>query len=657
MHGPRPSLYVPLLPTAPHSSHLIPSRSACFDPLIGDPETISVAALPPLPDTPEGIEGGSPVIVLSSTEDHVPIHRRVGECIDSGIHRGGETGNDATCAGKLVDIVTPVPNHRTLQRNASVSDEFSRGTVRPFERGSLAKEQEVNGAVSLERESHGDARGVGLVDDGDMATPRPIRKPLDGSPTGSPKKETDVSFIAHTTINEPSKSLRANATAFPGLDETCGEDLMGDDQSFVNAMLLRSSDDSGASPPPLGASKGPDDGGMEGGRATKGQGFSVLAGMAAFEASHLRTTITHDPIRLVINSPATPDPVPSSIDAAPYRSTDLLFAPDQAGEVSTVLPSSPSIKRYLATTRSGTMNQISGREGIVDETRLDMVDLADLRSTTVDDRTIDDEEDALKPAREVILDQSTIYPSSPAVRRNMMRGGEDLMRADMPEVDRRLDQSLYLSPTKAKGKAPGREAHGIARGSGKDEFDPTTTSVMDQSTIYPSSPAVRRNMMRVGEDLIHADMPEVDPRLDQSIYIRPDKGKQRDVGQAGVPAFASGPPRPSRSPTKRTRTQDQGLESGDQTMDIGAMIKKTSRKLTSDCADMTFVAPVSRTTTMTGSGRGQHDMSMLMDTQSPFKRREGINGDGSAEESFYDLLAGDNTFMKQVEQVTIEDDR
>jgi hypothetical protein len=64
---------------------------------------------------------------------------------------------------------------------------------------------------------------------------------------------------------------------------------------------------------------------------------------------------------------------------------------------------------------------------------------------------------------------------------------------------------------------------------------------------------------------------------------------------------------------------------------------------------MTFIAPASR-----GTRRGAQDMSMLMDIQSPFKPRG--NGKG-VDETYYDLLAGDNTFMKQVAEVTIEDDR
>ena len=137
------------------------------------------------------------------------------------------------------------------------------------------------------------------------------------------------------------------------------------------------------------------------------------------------------------------------------------------------------------------------------------------------------------------------------------------------------------------------------------------------------------------------EMPSLDTRLDRSVLLDPR-------GDDPCPRTVLDPAVAPRSPTKRARVWTQ--DKGDQTVELGALIKKTSRKLTLDyAADVTTsLAPKERTS----RSKPPHDMSMLMDTQSPFKPRE-----GNAEESYYDLLAGDNTFMQQVQQAGVQDER
>lgn len=327
-----------------------------------------------------------------------------------------------------------------------------------------------------------------------------------------------------------------------GLDETTTTtDLMADDTSFRRAM--RSSEET------IGPSRNVD---LEGDQACveetprrrrRRQGFSVLAGMAAYEASHASASAP----RLIVHSPDDVPAVPRGSIAA-GRTTAWLAVEGQEADVSTVLPSSPSIQRYLASAR-GTGN----------ESRLDRVDLAELGC-----------------ARALVADET------------MMRETSDV------------------------------------------------------STVLPSSPAVRRNMIRLGErgDLMTGEMPSLDMRLDRSVLVDPPGGRRTISRTVTDPVAIK-----SAATHGRMLAQDEA----DQTMDLGALIKKTSRKLTSDCADVTLLlAPAERTS----RSRPLHDTSMLMDMQSPFKPRE-----GNAEESYYDLLAGDNTFMQQVEQAGEEDQR
>ncbi|GHJ88729.1 hypothetical protein NliqN6_5131 [Naganishia liquefaciens] len=531
---------------------------ACFD---APMDTVDLMSLPPLPDTPPS---RTSILAVDAEQQ--------------------QSTQEAGSYEKLVDIVTPMPLQRTLQRNTPRSDHH------PIEGLPLVEQSKVSMKDGLEQRKLGPVEPLRILAEGDervkTITPRPIR-------TIARESKTDSSAPADTRSSSSSKSTDSThtdrsprrpepscrgishalvnmTTKITGLDDSTTTDLMSDDMSFLRAMRSPSDTLSG-SPPSQRISPSPSDPVDRVPSVTdandmtpRKQAFSVLAGMAAFEASHATRGGSTAAPQLVVYSPDDASPASRRVRQVEARQGGWLAVEAQEGEVSTVLPSSPSIKRYLASARQadGNVGSISMRP-TDEESRLDLVDLDDLRSTEIDPRLAD----ATIHERNDVLDQSTIYPSSPAVRRNMMRmDGGDLMTRELSLLDPRLDRSVFRGPS----------------------GDRRPTSEMARAT-------------------------------DSAV---------------------------TRSPTKRNLALVQ--DAGDQTMDLGALIKKTSRKLTSDCADVTGFAPGVRTR----GAKPAHDMSMsmLMDMQSPFKTREGV------EESYYDLLAGDNTFMQQVEQVEAEDD-
>lgn len=559
------------------------------------------------------------------------------------------TGN-----GKLVDIITPMPTHRTLQPKPAAESRFilpprieeecpstirkvhhvkangDEGGMKEEEAGRWQEEKD-----SLAEESQGP---VDKVDDtpkpkwetsiiperqssifsesptkhANPSVPGPSKSPLEESltlPVSSSRKQTsaDESVLLPTFSSprkpphKPANTTLADTTRFHGFTTVNGDvsDLMGDDKSFMDAMMRSPSDSAeaestlqvdterraGPESPAKGKGKAramdsvreeTQDG--EGGGRKHGFG-NVLAGMAAYEASIGRQMASQESqgevseVQIVVSKASDSPSVVSAVPGSPRRhaprpNSNLLAVADQTGDVSTLFPSSPSIKRYMNTQT----HRASAPS--TDDSRLDMVDLSDLRSAPID-RRIADESDTTTIQAD--LDRSTIYPSSPAVRRNMAHSTMDLMRdVQEEEMDSRLEQSVY---------------HG--------------------------------------------------------------KGKQRETARPDIDSFptASSSSAVPESPARRHRRPRQDDGAGDQTMDLGAMIKRTSRKLTTDCGDTTFLAPSS-----SAGGRGALDQSMLIDIQSPFKPARG-GKKREVEESYYDLMGGDNTFMKQMEDVTIGDDR
>ncbi|KAI5449190.1 hypothetical protein NCC49_005227 [Naganishia albida] len=629
--GPRPSL-------------------AIFDPL----SSIDLASLPPLPATPPGTDEGE---VKRFSRISLADHGRTGKTDgDAGwtplmnpYTASTSRSTQLTANEKLIDIVTPMPTHRTLQpiiaaesRNiVPMTEEDYPSTVRKVVGSEGRDDEGMNGKLVGAR-SHEEVLVEGRVAvevDGIDETPKPkqgtpiktaqrssifsesqtrqtpasvslpSRPPIDDpivpGTQQSHQQPSDESLLPIFTSPQKStpkpahSTTAADTTRFHGFSTVIGGDvfdLMGDDKSFMDAMMGSPSDSAEAEstrqlqvpggqqrPEPLDKGKGKARMADVGcghlksdQRETIGprQGFgSVLAGMAEYEASIGRHPATHVPqegdtsvFQLVV-SKASDSPSVASVNPGSPRGRPnftLLAVADQTGDVSTLFPSSPSIKRYMNTQAH------PGSASSADESRLDMVDLSDLRSVRIDERIAEDPD----TSHQFELDRSTIYPSSPAVKRNMARSTMDLMRdVQVEELDSRLEQSVCLD----KGKR--RE---------------TKRPIVDSLPSEPSSSAVFE------------------------------------------------------SPTKRARRPKRESGDGNQTMDLGAMIKRTSRKLTTDCGDMTFLAPPSRM-----GGRGVLDQSLLMDVQSPFKRGA---EDQEVEESYYDLLGGDNTFMKQVEDVTIGDD-
>ncbi|KAJ9095070.1 hypothetical protein QFC20_006758 [Naganishia adeliensis] len=550
---------------------------AIFDPL----SSIDLASLPPLPTTPPGNGEVNvtafPEITLGNDNGAGENHKDIGwtpmlnpRSASTSSQTTQWTGN-----GKLVDIITPMPTYRTLQPKPAAESRF----ILP---------------PRIEEEF-----------------PGPSKSPLEESlmlPISSSRKQTsaDESVLLPTFSSprkpphKPANTTLADTTRFHGFTTINGDvsDLMGDDKSFMDAMMRSPSDSAeaestrqvgterraGPESPVKGKGKPravdsvreetPD---SEGGGRRHGFG-SVLAGMAAYEASIGRQVASQESqgevseVQIVVSKASDSPSVVSAVPGSPRRhaprpNSNSLAVADQTGDVSTLFPSSPSIKRYMNTQT----HRASAPS--MDDSRLDMVDLSDLRSAQIDRRIADESDTTTLQAD---LDRSTIYPSSPAVRRNMARSTMDLMRdVQEEEMDSRLEQSVY---------------HG--------------------------------------------------------------KGKQRETARPDIDSFptASSSSAVPESPARRHRRSRQDDGAGDQTMDLGAMIKRTSRKLTTDYGDTTFLAPSS-----SAGGRGALDQSMLIDIQSPFKPARG-GKKREVEESYYDLMGGDNTFMKQVEDVTIGDD-
>ncbi|KAJ9097596.1 hypothetical protein QFC21_004630 [Naganishia friedmannii] len=333
------------------------------------------------------------------------------------------------------------------------------------------------------------------------------------------------------------------------------------------------------------------------------------------------------------------------------------------GDISTVFPSSPSIKRYMNTqraeTRARTYEQkcaVPGSSSLfrsnlddADTSRLDLVDLSDLRKPSRIDGGGGNQAEisvafldtslmvssARAPHRRQNrqeLDRSTIYPSSPAVKRNMEQRSMtvDLLRDeigldDLATMDSRLERSVML---------PSLETGDVARS------EMLTPLVNDRLSVAAAPSSSSTPTTRLGPT---------------TFTVEPGRKAHREA----------------------TKTIDD--DTGDQTLDIGALIKKTSRKLASDMmiADSTFSGSdflgLGGSRGVSGGSRDQRpEMSMLLDTKSPFKPRNPgadssstvvfgntrVHGNGGAtlgdvDESYYDLLGDDNTFMKEVGDVTV----
>ncbi|KAJ9123885.1 hypothetical protein QFC22_000673 [Naganishia vaughanmartiniae] len=342
----------------------------------------------------------------------------------------------------------------------------------------------------------------------------------------------------------------------------------------------------------------------------------------------------------------------------------LTTAAGEEGDISTIFPSSPSIKRYMNTQRAEerARTHVRSRSTVpgsslfrshlddADTSRLDMVDLSDLRKPTQIDgagRNVAEESVAFldtsmmvhqprRPRqhqhRERELDRSTIYPSSPAVKRNMEQCSmtvdllrDDIGLGDLGTMDSRLEQSVMMSSLETRN---GTRSEMLAPLVENRYLATTASSSGSRSTTRPTATSSTHD-------------------TDGDTW----------------------------KPTK----DDDKVDTGDQTLDIGALIKKTSRKLASDMriADSTISGSdflgLGDSRSGNGGSRGERpEMSMLLDIESPFKPRaregdsrfdvrEGRRADETTfapvvkvdEESYYDLLGDDNTFMKEVGDVTV----
>ncbi|KAJ9093809.1 hypothetical protein QFC19_008186 [Naganishia cerealis] len=355
---------------------------------------------------------------------------------------------------------------------------------------------------------------------------------------------------------------------------------------------------------------------------------------------------------------------------AAIRSNDLLSVPGSnqtstaaAGDISTLFPSSPSIKKYMNAQRAqvrragkqaGSSSSDLMSSGVEmhnannddDASRLNLGDLSDLCAEKMDDRFSNREaEDTIllntsttqtfhphnhshHPAHHHHADRSTIYPSSPAVKRNMAQDYMlvDLVRdvialEDLETLDRTLEQSVCVRESAGQG-ASGKAAAVAIAGSASGRHVATSSSSLSLTATRQTGTSLSANEI-------------------ERVTCRAPDG-EKDIG--------------------------------DQTLDIGALIKKTSRKLTSDMiAESTFCAPSLGLGFSGADDRGRGDMSMLLDTKSPFKptgrldmsssvfgnrRTKGklLASVGDDDESYYDLLASDDTFMKEVGDMTIGGD-
>ncbi|KAJ9118903.1 hypothetical protein QFC24_005866 [Naganishia onofrii] len=419
-------------------------------------------------------------------------------------------------------------------------------------------------------------------------------------------------------------------------------------------------------------------GGEEGESALLTSGLKVVVSEASDSPSSLATRdlpsipMHQVPHRSSVATTSIPDNALLSVHR--QDSTKTTAQGGEEGDISTVFPSSPSIKRYMNTQRaeeraraheqvrrsavSGSSRSSATSLGKSklddgDMSRLDMVDLSDLR----------------KPAG--------------------VHGGQR-DRAD--ESISFLDTSM-LVPAARVPYHPGPRRH----------------EELDRSTIYPSSPAVKRNMEQrsmtvdlLKDEIGLGDFGRMDSRLeDQSVMI-PFLQTENDtrsrihsqpVDDRYLTATASASSSTSttrygatssdnedRRDTRKATTKNDDADMGDQTLDIGALIKKTGRKLASDMmiADSTFsgsdflgLGSTGSRARSSGSRAQGPEMSMLLDTKSPFKPRNTavdssssavfgsitrVNGNLAADESYYDLLEGDNTFMKEVGDVTVGGD-
>lgn len=553
--------------------------------------------------------------------------------------------------GKLVDIITPMPTHRTLQSRPpaeskigvpSTIEEECPPTIRrahhvTANRDNEEAKQDVQRTWIEEKSPVG---GPLSPADNVDETPKPKRNTsiiperqssiFSESPTNqanqsisessrspaeeslvlsisSPRKQTsaDISLLLPTFSSprkQPHKSNTsvADTTRFHGFTMVNGDvsDLMGDDKSFMEAMMCSPSDSAEAeSTRQLGTERwaGPESSKKRKGKARAMD--SVRGETQDEEANGQR----HGFGSVLAGMAAYEASIGRQVGGAIPRGevTEFQIVVSKASDSPSVVSAVPGSPRRQTTRPNSDLLGVGDQTG----------------------------------------DVSTLFPSSPSIKRYMNTQAHGVSASSTEDL--RLDM-VDLSDLRS---AP------IDRRLADESNVTTLQADFDRSTIYPSSPAVKRNMARSTMDLMRdVQAEEMDSRLEQSVYH--DKGKQRETARPSMNSLPTGSSSSAipESPAKRDRRPRQDC-AGDQTIDLGAMIKRTSRKLTTDCGDTTFLAPSS-----SAGGHRALDQSMLMDIQSPFKPVRGGRAQ-EVEESYYDLMGGDNTFMKQVEDVTIGDDR